>query len=529
MSKAASFDVIVIGAGANGLVAAAMLGRSGLRVLLIEARDTVGGQHRVIEFAPGFCAAPFATGTGWIPPAVARTVGLDVAQRVQPDAASSVAIAPGEFLTLWSNVSRAADALRRHSPRDAGQWPAFANRIHKLAGFLSALYQQPATDIDTTSPRELLAMVGLGRKLRGLGRADMTESLRLMPMSIQDLLDDTFESEPLKALIAAGGVRQLRQGPRSGGTTFNLLHYLVGAPLGTMRDSGWWRSGSDAFIRAAEAAALRVGVVVRTNAAVAHIRVQDDAVTGVVLENGEEIGAPRVVSTADPARTLLGLLDPVWLDPEFMHAVRNIKFRGATTTVLYALDGSPDVAGLAPEMLNGVLSLTPNLSALERAADAAKYGAASEQPHVELSLQTARWPDGRLAPGGKHVLVATAQWSPYHLRDGAAWDGSTRDAFADRIGAVIEAVLPGFGARVLHRVTLTPRDVEQMYGVTEGALTQGEMMLDQILFMRPVPGWGRRAMPIRGLYLGGAGTHPGPGVLGGAGWLAAERVLVDKR
>ncbi len=526
---AATFDAIVIGAGANGLVASAMLGRAGLRVLLLDDRDTVGGQARVIEFATGFHAAPFAAGTGCVPPAVGRDLGLTL-ERVQSEVPSSVAVAPGEFLALSADVARAAAALARYSPKDARRWPAFVARLHKLAGFLGAIYQLPAPDIDTTAPREMLSMLGLGRKLRGLGKSDMLEFLRVMPMSIQELLDDTFEGEALKAAVAAGGVRQLQQGPRSGGTTFVALHHLIGVPLGTMRDSGWWRAGPDAFVRAAEAAARKNKVMIRMSAKVDHIRVEDDAVTGVVLADGEEIGASRVLSTADPARTLLGLIYSVWLDPEFLHAVGNIKFRGATTTVLYALDGVPDVGGggPAPEMLRGILSLTPTTAAMERAADAAKYGGASAQPHVEITLQTARWPDSRLAPGNKQVLVATAQWSPYHLRDGA-WDAAARDGFADRVSATIEAAMPGFNARVLHRVALTPSDVEERYGVTEGALTQGEMMLDQILFMRPVPGWSRHAMPIRGLYLGGAGTHPGPGVLGGPGWLAADRMIADKR
>jgi len=228
----------------------------------------------------------------------------------------------------------------------------------------------------------------------------------------------------------------------------------------------------------------------------------------VVLESGEEIATPAVLSTLDPVRTLLGLVDPVWLDPEFLHAVQNIKFRGATTFVLYALDALPDTKGLAQEALTGVLSLTGNTTDLEQAADAAKYGRPSEKPHVEVTIPTLRWPD--LAPAGKHVAVARAQWGAVS---------------ADSVTAAIEAAMPCFTSRVLHRVPLTPKDIEQQFGLTEGAVTQGEMTLDQILFMRPVPGWGRHAMPIAGLYLGGAGTHPGPGVVGGPGWLAAKALL----
>jgi phytoene dehydrogenase-like protein len=523
---AASFDAIVIGAGSNGLVAAAALGRAKMRTLLLEQRDAIGGQARLLEFAPGFRGAPLGMNADWVPPAVIRGLGLQL-DRVDADASVSVAVEPGQFLTLWRDPARAAEAIRPYSAHDAGAWPSFVTRLHKLAGFLSSLYQIPAPDIDTTAPGELMALLGVGRKLRGLGRADMTEFLRLMPMSIQELVDDTFENTPLKAAVAAGGIRNIRQGPRSGGTTFVLLHSLVGAPLGAVRSTAWWRTGPNAFVNAVEQVAQRHKVTVRLNAAVAHITIKDDAVTGVVLENGEEISAPRVLSTADPARTLLGMVDPVWFDPEFLHAVRNIKFRGCTAAVLYALDALPECQGLSNDVLNGSVSLTPNPVALERAADAAKYGDNSDQPHITLSVPSLRWPNSKLASTGKHVMLATAQFAPYQLRAGA-WDEARREALADRVTATIESVSKCFTTRIVQRVALTPRDVERQYGLTEGAVTHGELMLDQILYMRPVPGSGHYAMPVRGLYLGGAGTHPGPDILGGPGWLAAARVLRDQ-
>jgi phytoene dehydrogenase-like protein len=288
-----------------------------------------------------------------------------------------------------------------------------------------------------------------------------------------------------------------------------------------------WRGGPNAFTEAAERAARRKGVAIRAGAAVTAITVRDDAVAGVVVNGGEEIRARLVLSTADPARTLLEWVDPVWLDPEFLHAVRNIRHRGCTAHVLYALDALPAFPGLAgPEALAGVVSLTPSLVALERAADAAKYGTVSDHPHVELSVPTLLWPD--LAAAGRHVMLARVQYAPYRLRGGEAWDASRREALAEVVTAAIESVSPGLRSRILHRVAWSPRDLEERYGLREGAASQGELGLDQILFMRPVAGWGRHATPIAGLYLGGAGTHPGPGVLGGAGWLAARRALAGR-
>lgn len=523
-----TYDAIVIGAGPNGLVAAATLGKAGRRVLLLERENELGGQSRTVEVAPGF-RAPLASDAGWMPPSVGSVVGLSPSAMVDPEVSVTVSDDEGAFLMLPRQALRAVDVLRARSPRDAARWPEFVATLRKLAGFLEGLYQAPAPRIDARSIGELLPLLGLGRKLRSLGHDDMIELLRVMPMPVQDLVDDAFELPLLKAAIAAGGVQGIRQGPRSGGTAFVLLHHLAGAPEGSIRARSWWRDGPDAFTVAAEAAAKRRGVVIRSGANVARILVRDEAVAGVVLHGGEEILAPVVVSTVDPSRTLLGLVDPVWLDPDFLHAVRNIKYRGSTAVVHYALDRLPELVGGsdATQAFAGVVSLTSSMDALERAYDAAKYGTMPAEPHVEITVPTLRWPS--LAPDGKHVLTATVRYAPYGLRDEGAWDSTRVCTLADTVTAAITRAIPGFASSVLHHAVLTPRDIEARFGATEGALTQGELTLDQILFMRPVSGWGRHAMPIDGLYLGGAGTHPGPGILGGSGLLAAKRVLADRR
>ncbi len=521
-------DAVVVGGGVNGLVAAACLAKAGQQVLLLERSPAVGGQNRLAEFAPGFRADPLGQDAGWMPAAVARELGLAGVTRVVPDPCTAVPAGPGAWLPLSRDVRRAVEQIRRYSVRDAAAWPDFMALLAKLAGFLESLYLLPAPDIDTTSLGELLPLLGVARKLRGLGRKDMVELLRTVPMSVQELLDDRFEDGPLKAAVGAVGVTSIRQGPRSGGTAFVLLHQLVGAEPGAIRGRGYWHARPDALVRAVAAIAERLGVTVRTGAEVAGITVQDDGVTGVVLSNGEEIAARTVLSGADPARTLLGLVDPVWLDPEFLLAVRNIKFRGNAARVLYALDGLPTFPGLdgAPGALAGTLTLSGSLDDIERSADDAKYGRVSERPHVEVQLPSVRWTG--MAPEGKHVLVAQATSAPYRPRAGE-WTGAARDALGDRVTAAIAGLAPGFPGLVRHREVLTPADIEERYGLTEGAPTQGEMTLDQILFMRPVAGASRYATPISGLYLCGTGTHPGSGVAGGPGWLAARRVLRDRR
>ena len=514
-----NYDAIIIGAGANGLVAATVLARAGKRVALLDENEEIGGKARSIEFAPGFHAAPLAQDPGWLPPAVARAAGLSGLAPAHAAAPLTVATGPGEFLSLFAEPSRAADAIRRYSEKDAAGWGDFTARLARQAGFLERLYQRPPAALDSRSPREALAMAGLALAFRRLGRADMTALLRTIPMSVQDLLDDQFECEPLKAAIAPGGVQHMRQGPRSGGTAFVLLHHLVGASAGTVRRSGRW---SRDLIAALEDAARRRGVTIRTGSKVQRILVKDDAVTGVALTSGEEIAAPVVASSASPTQTLLGLVDPVWLDPEFLLAIRNIKYRGCTALVLYALDALPEADGLTREALSGVVTLTPTMQALERAYDAAKYGRMSERPHVEFSIPSLAGPGH--APEGKHVLVARVQYAPYRLHQ-VQWDESRRDALGAAATAAIAAVAPGFADRVLRQTVLAPPDLESRFGLTEGALYQGELTLDQILFMRPVPGWARYRMPIDGLYLCGSGAHPGGGVIGAAGLNAAREIL----
>ncbi|HYR52261.1 MAG TPA: NAD(P)/FAD-dependent oxidoreductase [Candidatus Dormibacteraeota bacterium] len=529
MNQTARYDDIVIGGGANGLVAATTLARAGRRVLLLEREEALGGQGRLIEFAPGFRAAPLGLDPGWLPPVIAAAVGIQTLERVPSfDAGVGVALDGSGFLSVPRDPRQAAKTIAPHSAADAAKWPEFVARLRTLAGFLESLYTTPAPDISASSLNELLPLLGLGRRFRALGRRDMIEFLRTLPLSVWDLLDDWFESAPLKAAVAPGGIQDHQQGPRSGGTAFVLLHYLVGAPAGSVRGRTPWRGGAEAFTIAAEQAARAAGVTIRTGAAVARIPVKADAIQGVVLENAEEIASSTVLSTANPVNTLLGWIDPVWLDPEFIRELRNVRHRGCAAIVLYALERLPDLPGLkSADALAGVISLTPTVAALEKAADAAKYGTVSERPHVEITVPTLLAPN--LATGSSHVMVAKAQYAPHRLRDGAAWDGTRRDALAKSVTAAIEAVSPCFTSRILHQVTLTPLDLEERFGLREGAASQGELGLDQILFMRPIAGWGNHRTPIDGLFLGGAGSHPGPGILGGAGWLAAKRMLGDRR
>ncbi len=528
MKGAARFDAIVIGAGVNGLSAAVLLAKAGRKTLVLEEGDAPGGMAAAREFAPGFRSAPLGLDAGWLPPSVAGALGVDPGPRLEPEVPLRV-ITPAGSLALPGDPSAAAAEIGRHSLRDASRWADFAGLIHKLAGFISLLYTLPPPDIDASTPGEILPLLGVASRLRRLGRRDMVELLRTVPMSVRELLDDWFESPLLKAGLAGCGVTGIRQGPRSGGTAYVLLHRQVGAPAGGfgLAGGGYWKNGPATLGEALMRLARSVGVEVRCAASVDRVSVVNERATGVVTRHGDEYEAPAVISTADPARTILQLVDPVWLDPDFMLAVRNIKFRGSASRISFALESGIQLRDVSPEArLDGILALSGSQDELERGADAGKYGTISPSPFITLRFPSARWPD--FAPPGGQVVSAEVQWTPWRLREGL-WTGEERRDLERRVVAAIEAIAPGFGSRVVAMETLTPPDLAERYGLTEGAPSHGELTLDQILFMRPVPALARYATPIAGLFLGGSGSHPGPGIPGAAGWLAARTVLRSKQ
>jgi phytoene dehydrogenase-like protein len=470
-----SHDAIVIGAGINGLVAAHALRRAGRKVVVLE-------QHTGRDAAPD---------TGWIPPAVIKELALERAglavRRADPWCVA--ALPDGGRLELSRDVARTQAALARLSPKDAQRWPEFAARLRRLGTVLEELYTQPAPDVETTKAGELFRLGLLGLNVRRRGRQATIDLLRTLPMSAWELLDEWFESDALKAALATAAVRHLFQGPRSGGTAFNLLHHHAGCEAGVFRQP---ESNIGAVLEGLP------GVELRRGAKVARITVKAERVTGVVLANGDEIAAPLVLSGADPRATMIGLLEPGWLDPEFVRAVRNIKCRGIAARVELTLD--------APAPFT-TLTVAPSLTYVERAFDDAKYGRVASEPWIEANA------DGT-------TVRAHVQFVPHQPQ--AGWDDAARRALGDTvIRKLAEA-----GARCAVRGTrvMAPADLAAQ-GLTEGHAYHGEHTLDQILFMRPVPGWSRYATPIAGLFLAGPGTHPGGGVLGMSGLLAARAAL----
>lgn len=510
------FNSIVIGGGADGLVAATALAQSGSTVLLVEAQAQLGGTFREIEFAPGYRAAPLASDLGHVDAALLGATGAMLPGAITPDPVT-IALGDGQPLLIRRSVAATVEGLKGHSSKDAAAWPDFCARMHALAGFLAELYRRAPPQLESKGLEDYLALAKLGLKFRGLGKAGMIDLLRALPMPIADLLDDWFESDRLKGALVALAVTDLCQGPASGGTALNFLHRHVGADAGAFGDRLRLQTGGGALIAAFADRAHAANVTIETNAEVQRLLVDDGRVTGVRLATGEEIRSGCVVSSLDPHRSLLELLDPVHLDPEFIAAVRNIRYRGVTSYVMLALDEMPPIPGLATAPSGSIL-IAPSIRHVERAFDASKYGRFSEEPVVELRFPSIT--QMKLAPMGRHVAVLRVQYTPYRLRD-KDWN-KMRDTVAKRAVALVEKHVPGFTDRVRHFAVLTPADLETRFGLREGAVSRGELALDQMLFMRPVAGASCYAMPVPGLFLCGTGTHPGYGMTGLSGLHAAR-------
>jgi len=522
-----SYDAIVIGAGLNGLTAAGYLGKGGRKVLVVERRDVVGGPHVTSEFAPGFRVDNCLHDVGALSTRVVRDLGL-LDRGLKLLSVGGPMLAPdgkGRVLQLSTAPERLAESIKPFSTRDAGKAVAFGMHISKLAAFLAATYDAPTPSIDVGSMSELFHALGLGMKLRKLGKQDMVAMLRTAPMSVAELLDDWFESDVLKGAIGAAGITHLCQGPRAAGTAFVLLHHVIArAPK-----SGYLNviplDGVGAVALALADAARAFGAEIRTGAAVSHISMKDGRANGVVLASGEELTARRVVSSADPGSTFLKLCDPSKLEPEFVRAVRHIRYRGVWAKVNLALDTLPVLTGVnAQEMKlarTGV-TISPSLDHLERAYDDAKYGRVSARPYLDVRIPTLI--NDRFAPAGKHVMSVHVQYAPYHLKSGA-WDAAARAAVGDRVISTLGEYFPNIASSVLHREVFTPLDLEAEFGMPEGNAYHGEMTLDQILFMRPTPACSKYSTPVRDLFLCGSGSHPGGAIAGGAGANAARAIL----
>jgi phytoene dehydrogenase-like protein len=508
------YDCIVVGGGHNGLTCAAYLARAGRSVLVLEASAQLGGAAVTREFAPGFRVSACAH-LLHAPPTVLEELELaSHGLKLAPGALPTLALGDGTHLPLGEPAEWPTPAAR-----DADRYAAWQARLQRLATALRPLLSLPPPGPGAPSWRERAALGALAVRLRALGRRDLRELLRIGGMCVQDLLDEHFESPAVKGALAFDAVLGTNFGPRSPGTVFTLLYRLAASGgAGLAQPLG----GLGALSQALAAAACAAGAEVRLSAPVRSIRVEDDRAAGVVLESGEELAAGAVISSADPKTTFLKLLGTEHLDTGFVRRIVHLRTRGLAAKLHLALDGPPEFAGVPPAALAGRLLVAPSPEYLERAFNHAKYREYSAAPMLELTVPTIA--DPSLAPPGGHVLSAIVQYAPYDLAGG--WEAG-RQRFTELVIETLTRYAPGLRAQVRGAELLAPPDIEREFRISGGHWHHAELALDQFFVLRPVPGAAAYRAPVGGLYLCGAGCHPGGGVLGLAGRNAARQVLKE--
>jgi phytoene dehydrogenase-like protein len=525
MSRPA-FDAIVIGGGHNGLVNAAYLARAGLRVLVLERRHLVGGAAVTEELFPGFKYSVCSYVVSLLRPEIIRELDLPgCGLEILPLESTFTPLPNGDHLVRWADHDVTRRELYRHSPHDADAYDEFGRLMYHLAFAAKPLLGMVPPDPASLAPADLLGLLRVGRHLKDLGAARFHALVKLMTMSSADYLEEWFETEALRATMSASGIIGTFLGPRSPGTAYVLLHHYLGEIDGVFRAWGFARGGTGAVSNAIATAARRLGVTIRTGAPVARVLTRNARAVGVVLENGEEIRARIVVSGLDPKLTFLKLLDPGELPGDLVEGIQRFRIRGSSGKVNLALSELPNftcLPGFGPH-LRGAISISPSVEYLERAYDDAKYGAFSRRPYMDVVIPSLI--DPGMAPPGKQVMSCFVQYAPYQLNGG--WTDARREAFGDAVVETLSEYAPNLKRAILHRQVLTPADMEQEMGLTEGNIFHGELSLHQLFFLRPVAPWVKYRTPIKSYYQCGSGTHPGGGISGAPGRLAALRILKD--
>ena len=529
MAERNTYDAVVIGGGHNGLVAAAYLARAGLKVVVLERRHVLGGAAVTEEVFPGFRFSVASYVVSLLRPEIVRELEL-------PKHGLEILPLDGTFTPLdddylWrvNDHGTTVRELRRWSRSDAEAYEDYSRLMVEMARFIKPILSMTPPDPGRFHPREWLPVARLARAFKDLPSEQQAVFVQLMTMSAADFLDQWFETDPLKATMSASGIIGTFQGIRSPGTAYVLLHHYMGEIDGVLRAWGIPRGGTGAVSESIADAARSLGVEIRTEAPVEQLLTRGEEVTGVVTSSGEELTGRVTLSSLDPRQTFVRLVPPGQLDSSFLDEVERYRYRGSSGKVNLALEGLPEFTCLPGDgdHLRGAISFSPGIDYMELAYDDAKAGRFSRRPYIDMVIPTLV--DPSMAPPGKHVMSCFVQYAPYQLADGDEWDDARRDAFGEAVVDTIAERAPNIRELILHRQVLTPRDIEERFGLSEGNIFQGELSLEQLFFNRPVPGWARYRTPLRNLWMCGSATHPGGGIMGASGRLAALQVMRSLR
>src|SRR5579872_3486652 len=516
-------DIVIVGGGHNGLVTAFYLAKAGFKPLVLERRDQVGGAAITDEFHPGFRCSTLAHTAGPLRPDIVRDMQLERhgLKFITPETCVTALSTDGRALSLYQDDNKSAQQIAGFSQKDAAKYPEFKTSLEKISKVIAEALATPPPDIDHPSSGDLWSMLKTGRALRNLGKRDMYRVLRWGPMAVADLVAEYFEAELLRAVVAARGIFGTFLGPWSAGSSLQLLIRAAGDshPAGS---AFFIAGGTGALTQAMASAAQAAGVEIQTGAEIIEIRVKDGAATGLLLATGEEINAKAVISNADPKRTLLKLTDPVHLSPDFVQKLQHYRGNGTVAKVNLALSALPKFTALNGDgsALKGRIHIGNEIDYLERAFDESKYGNFSRQPYLEATLPSLT--DPTLAPEGKHVMSIYMQYAPYKLK--GDWDEQRR-TLGQTVVQTLAGYAPNLPELILTHQIITPKDLEDKYGLTGGQIFHGDLALDQFFTMRPLLDWARYRTPIENLYLCGSGTHPGAGLTGGSGANAAREIV----
>jgi phytoene dehydrogenase-like protein len=525
MTKASGrYEAIVIGGGHNGLVTAAYLARAGKRVVVLERRHLVGGAAVTEELIPGFKFSVFSYVVSLLRPEIIRDLALPAhGLEILPLESTVTPMFNGDYLAAWPDADQTRREVARHSLKDAEAYEEYSRLMGLMAMAVKPIIGMIPPDPTSLSPRDLRGLLKVGTHFQSLSAKHFHLLYKLMTMSSADFLDEWFETDVLKATKSASGIIGTFMGPRTPGSAYVLLHHYMGEIDGAFRAWGFARGGTGAISESIGRAARAFGAEIRLDAEVTRVRTKDGRATGVVLVNGDELDAPIVVSSLDPKRTFLRLVSESDLPADFVGDVKRFKIRGSSGKVNLALSGLPDftcLPGVGPH-LRGAISVSPSLEYVERAYDDAKYGSFSRRPYMDIILPSMI--DPGMAPPGKHVMSVFVQYAPSTITGG--WDNLKRDAFGNAVIEAIAQFAPNIRDIIIEKQVLTPADIERITGLTEGNIFQGELALHQLFFLRPSAGWAQYRTPVRGLWQCGSGTHPGGGIMGAGGRLAALEIL----